>query len=94
MQRIESSGFFGAFFFGGSGALAGSGARDAGACCPVAAAASDPKSRLNPSPPAGAVGCALGAAIEGGPFAAGAWDGGAMDGGAMDDGACDAAGGA
>ena len=89
MQRIESSGFFGAFFLGGSGALAGSGARDAGACCPTAAAASEPKSRLNPSPPAGAAGGALGAAIDGGPFAAGAWDGGAMDCGAIDCGAMD-----
>ena len=83
MQRIESSGFFGAFFLGGSGALAGSGARDAGACWPTAAAASEPKSRLNGSPPAG------GAAIDGGPFAAGAGDAGAMDWGAIDCGAMD-----
>ena len=97
MQRIESSGFFSAFFLGGSGALAGSGARDAGACCPTAAAAREPKSRLNPSPPAGAAGGALegGAAMDGGPFAAGAMecgaiDCGAIDSGAMDCGACEA----
>ena len=106
MQRIESTGFFAAFFLGGSVRLSGLGRARRGRRCPTAAAAREPKSRLNPSPPAGAAGGALegGAAMDGGPFAAGAmecgaidWgaiDWGAMDAGAMDCGACDAAGGA
>ena len=99
MQRIESSGFFSAFFLGGSGALAGSGARDAGACCPTAAAAREPKSRLNRL---AAGRCRRRRArrrdrrrtLRGRRLATAARWTGAMDGGAMDAGACDPGGGA